>query len=92
MAPTADEELKLRLYGGELSQLGPAERFLKGVVDIPFAFKRMESLLFMSTFQEELSSIKVSFATLEVCMQIKFEGTFGLNSSMGMVMRSIKMG
>lgn len=77
MAPTADEELKLRLYCGEISQLGPAERFLKGVVDIPFAFKRFESLLFMSTFQEEVSSIKASFATLEVCMQIKYFRALG---------------
>lgn len=66
MAPTTDEELKLRLYSGDVSQLGPAERFLKVLVDIPFAFKRMESLLFMSIFEEETSSIMESFATLEV--------------------------
>ncbi|KAL1537898.1 formin-like protein 5 [Salvia divinorum] len=41
MAPTSDEEQKLRLYDGELSMLGPAERFLKVLVDIPFAFKRL---------------------------------------------------
>ncbi|KAE8677285.1 hypothetical protein F3Y22_tig00111540pilonHSYRG00145 [Hibiscus syriacus] len=29
MAPTEEEELKLRLFTGELTQLGPAERFLK---------------------------------------------------------------
>jgi hypothetical protein len=46
--------------------LGPAERFLKVLVDIPYAFKRLESLLFMSFLQEELSSLKESFATLEV--------------------------
>ncbi|XP_061369512.1 formin-like protein 3 [Gastrolobium bilobum] len=66
MAPTAEEELKLRLFTGELSQLGAAERFLKVLVDIPFAFKRLESLMFMFTLQEETSSIKDSFATLEV--------------------------
>lgn len=66
MAPTTDEELKLRLYSGELSQLGPADRFLKALVGIPFAFKRMEALLFMSTLQEEVSIAKESFATLEV--------------------------
>lgn len=66
MAPTSDEELKLRLFCGDISQLGTAERFLKVLVEIPFAFKRMEALLFMSTLQEEVSSIKESFATLEV--------------------------
>ncbi|KAL3624691.1 hypothetical protein CASFOL_031359 [Castilleja foliolosa] len=72
MAPTADEELKLRLYSGDISLLGPAERFLKVIVDIPFAFKRLESLLFVCTFQEEFSSTKESLATLEVaCMELR---------------------
>ncbi|PIM99188.1 Rho GTPase effector BNI1 [Handroanthus impetiginosus] len=72
MAPTADEELKLRLYGGELSQLGPSERFLKVLVDIPFAFKRLESLLFMCTLQEEISTLKESFAVLEAaCTELR---------------------
>ncbi|CAI0460719.1 unnamed protein product, partial [Linum tenue] len=66
MAPTADEELKLRLYAGEISQLGPAERFLKALVEVPFAFKRIESLLFMSCLQEEVTTLKESFVTLEV--------------------------
>ncbi|KAF8410938.1 hypothetical protein HHK36_003475 [Tetracentron sinense] len=72
MAPTAEEELKLRLFSGDLSQLGPAERFLKVLLEIPYAFKRMESLLFMSYLQEEVSSIKESFATLEVaCKELR---------------------
>jgi hypothetical protein len=66
MAPTSDEELKLRLFSGDLSQLGPADRFLKAMVDIPFAFKRMDVLLFMCTFKEELTTTMESFAVLEV--------------------------
>lgn len=66
MAPTSDEELKLRLFSGELSQLGPADRFLKALVDIPFAFKRMEALLFMGTLKEELTATMESLAILEV--------------------------
>ena len=66
MAPTSDEELKLRRFNGELSQLGPADQSLKALVDIPFAFKRMEALLFMSTLKEELNSTMESFETLEV--------------------------
>ncbi|KAL0328057.1 UNVERIFIED_CONTAM: Formin-like protein 5 [Sesamum calycinum] len=65
MAPTTDEELKLRLYTGDLALLGPAERFLKVLVEIPFAFKRLEALLFVSTFQEDFSSLKEALATLE---------------------------
>ncbi|KAM4093247.1 hypothetical protein ACB094_06G100400 [Castanea mollissima] len=66
MAPSTEEELKLRLYSGDISRLGPAEQFLKILVDIPFAFKRLESLLFMSSLREEVSNIKESLATLEV--------------------------
>ncbi|KAK4750632.1 hypothetical protein SAY87_004114 [Trapa incisa] len=72
MAPTTDEELKLRLFHGNLSQLGPADRFLKTLVDIPFAFKRMEALLFMGILQEEVASTKESFQILEIaCKELK---------------------
>ncbi|KAG2239185.1 hypothetical protein Bca52824_090045 [Brassica carinata] len=72
MAPTSEEELKLRLYSGDLHLLGPAERFLKILVDIPFAFKRIESLIFMISLQEEVSGTKESLATLEVaCKKLK---------------------
>ncbi|KAG5546376.1 hypothetical protein RHGRI_018529 [Rhododendron griersonianum] len=72
MAPTSEEELKLRLFSGDLSRLGPADRFLKVLGDIPFAFKRMESLLFMGTFKEEVSMIQDSFTTLEAaCTELR---------------------
>ncbi|GAV90930.1 FH2 domain-containing protein [Cephalotus follicularis] len=72
MAPTQDEELKLRLFNGELSQLGPAERFLKALVNIPFAYKRLEALLFMCTLLEEVTATKESFETLEVaCKELR---------------------
>ncbi|XP_039032451.1 formin-like protein 5 isoform X2 [Hibiscus syriacus] len=66
MAPTSDEERKFKTFSGEMSQLGPAEQFLKQVLDIPFAFKRMEVLLFMCSLNEEVAATKESFETLEV--------------------------
>lgn len=66
MAPTTDEELRLRLFSGDVSQLGPAERFLKTLVEIPSAFKRIEALLFMCTVNEEVTATRESFETLEV--------------------------
>lgn len=66
MGPTQDEELKLRLFNGNITQLGPADRFLKCLIEIPFAFKRLEALLFMGTLQEELTYTKDAFAILEV--------------------------
>ncbi|KDP39038.1 hypothetical protein JCGZ_00795 [Jatropha curcas] len=77
MPPTAGEELKLRLFNGEISQLGPAERFLKVLVDIPFAYKRLEALLFMCTLQEDVNTTKECFETLEVaCKELKSSRLF----------------
>ncbi|XP_062187170.1 formin-like protein 11 [Phragmites australis] len=67
--PSSDEELRLRLYTGELSQLGPAEQFLRAIIDIPYVFQRLDALLFMANLPEEASSLKQSFATLEVACQ-----------------------
>ncbi|ONM24218.1 Formin-like protein 5 [Zea mays] len=70
--PSNEEELRLRLYTGELSQLGPAEQFLKSIIDIPYIFQRLDALLFMSSLPEETSNVKHAFATLEVaCQELK---------------------
>ncbi|KVH95958.1 Actin-binding FH2 [Cynara cardunculus var. scolymus] len=77
MAPSQEEELRLRLYCGDVNQLGPSERFLKNLVEIPFAFKRLEVLLFMSSLHEDYNMAKESFATLEVaCNKLRSSRLF----------------
>ncbi|CAN6230400.1 unnamed protein product [Urochloa humidicola] len=72
MKPTDEEEQKLRLYNGDFSQLGLAEQVMKAVIDIPFAFKRINALLFMSSLQEDASSLGDSFLQLEAaCVELK---------------------
>lgn len=66
MAPTKEEELKLRDFTGDLSKLGSAERFLKAVLDIPFAFKRVDVMLYRANFENEVNYLRKSFQTLEV--------------------------
>lgn len=66
MAPTSQEELKLRLYDEDISKLGPADRFVKTLIEIPFAYQRLEALLFMCSLQNEFGSLKESFKVLEV--------------------------
>lgn len=67
MAPTKDEESKLKEFQDESSfKLGPAEKFLKVVLDIPFAFKRVDAMLYIANFDSELEYLKKSFETLEV--------------------------
>jgi hypothetical protein len=71
MAPTKEEEIKLREYSGDISKLGSAEQFLKTVLDIPFAFKRVEAMLYRANFDTEVKYLRKSFQTLEVCILAK---------------------
>ncbi|OIT34034.1 formin-like protein 1 [Nicotiana attenuata] len=66
MAPTKEEERKLKVFKDELSfKLGPAEKFLKGVLDIPFAFKRVDAMLYICCFDSDVEYLRTSFQTLE---------------------------
>lgn len=73
MPPTQEEELKLRLYQGDLALITPADRFLKILVEVPFVYKRLEALLFMSSLHEESSPLKTAFLTLEVPIYFRFK-------------------
>jgi hypothetical protein len=66
MAPTKEEERKLKDYNGDVSKLGPAERFLKALVNIPLAFERFDAMRYRENFREEVSYIRESYETLEV--------------------------
>lgn len=73
MAPTKEEERKLREFKDESPfKLGPAEKFLKAVLDIPFAFKRVDAMLYIASFDSEVDYLKRSFETLEVNLCVFF--------------------
>ncbi|CAN6168634.1 unnamed protein product [Urochloa humidicola] len=77
MAPTKEEELKLKDYSGDISRLDPAERFLKDVLDVPFAFKRVDALLYRANFDTEVNYLKNSFGTLEAaCADLRSSKLF----------------
>ncbi|XP_073044873.1 formin-like protein 6 [Primulina eburnea] len=65
MAPTKEEEIKLKNYKDEGFKLGSAERFLKSILSIPFAFKRVEAMLYRANFDAEVNYLHKSFQTLE---------------------------
>ncbi|KAA8532154.1 hypothetical protein F0562_006704 [Nyssa sinensis] len=70
MAPTKEEERKLKEFKDESPfKLGPAEKFLKAVLDIPFAFKRVDAMLYIANFDSEVEYLKRSFETLEVACE-----------------------
>lgn len=72
MAPTVDEELRLRLYTGNPAELALAEQFLKALLEIPFAFQRLDVLLFRASLPEDVLNVKESFSILEMaCGELK---------------------
>lgn len=72
MAPTKEEERKLKEYKDDSPvKLGHAEKFLKAMLDIPFAFKRVDAMLYVANFESEVDYLKNSFETLEVMYKAK---------------------
>nr|GMD69171.1 formin-like protein 1 [Ipomoea batatas] len=78
MAPTKEEERKLKECTDDSPfKLGPAEKFLKSVLDIPFAFKRIDAMLYISNFDSEVDYLKKSFETLEAaCEELRSSRMF----------------
>ncbi|XP_058101899.1 formin-like protein 1 [Magnolia sinica] len=78
MAPTIEEELKLKEYKDDSPfKLGPAEKFLKAVVDVPFAFKRVDAMLYIANFDSEVKYLRNSFETLEAaCEELRSSRMF----------------
>jgi hypothetical protein len=67
MAPSREEEIRFKEYREDaVSNLGPIESFLKAVLVIPFAFKRVEAMLYIANFDLEVDYLKASYKTLEV--------------------------
>ncbi|PHT52671.1 Formin-like protein 1 [Capsicum baccatum] len=70
MAPTKEEELKLKEFKDESPfKLGPAEKFVKAVLYIPFAFNRVEAMLYIANFDSEIEYLIKSFETLETACE-----------------------
>ena len=66
MVPTKEEEAKLSGYEGDITELGSAEKFVKAMLNIPFAFQRVEAMLYRETFEDEVIHLRNSFSMLEV--------------------------
>lgn len=66
MAPTADEATKFLEYEGDPSMLGPAERFVLGLLQVPNAFERLDVMHYRASFREDLHHIQDAIYILEV--------------------------
>ncbi|XP_010557746.1 PREDICTED: formin-like protein 1 [Tarenaya hassleriana] len=70
MEPTKEEERKLKEYKDKSPiKLGLAEKFLKAVLEVPFAFKRVEAMLYIANFDSEIEYLKTSFETLKAACE-----------------------
>ncbi|KAL6845974.1 hypothetical protein ACP4OV_023422 [Aristida adscensionis] len=70
LAPSREEEIKLKQCREDaLLKLGPAESLLKELLKIPFAFKRVEALLYITNFDSEVCHLKTCFKTLEAACE-----------------------
>ncbi|KAM7280497.1 hypothetical protein ACFE04_007631 [Oxalis oulophora] len=77
MVPTKEEEGKLCSYKGDIDKLGSAERFLKALLGIPFAFERVEAMLYKETFEDETVHLRNSFSMLEeACKELRSNRLF----------------
>ncbi|KAJ8621200.1 hypothetical protein MRB53_029729 [Persea americana] len=77
MVPTKEEEDKLSNYQGDMDELGSAEKFVKAMLNIPFAFQRIEAMLYRDTFEDEVVHLRKSFAMLEeACKELRSSRLF----------------
>jgi hypothetical protein len=68
VAPSDEEKKKFWNYSGNGLDLGPADRFLQGVLEVPNAFSRLNAMLYRAQYQDELHEIQDAIAILEVSL------------------------
>ncbi|KZV43669.1 formin-like protein 11 [Dorcoceras hygrometricum] len=77
MVPTREEEAKLSNYRGDVLELGSAEKLVKEMLKIPFAFARIEAMLYRETFEDEVFHLIKSFSMLEeACKELRSSRLF----------------
>ncbi|CAL0316568.1 unnamed protein product [Lupinus luteus] len=77
MVPTKEEEGKLLNYKGDINELGSTEKFVRGMLSVPFAFQRVEGMLYKETFEDEVVHLKNSFSMLEeACKELRSSRLF----------------
>ncbi|XP_076924186.1 formin-like protein 11 [Bidens hawaiensis] len=69
MEPTKEEEAKITGYKGDL---GSAEIFIATILTVPYAFQRIQALLYRETFEDEVTHLRTTFLVLEeACKELQ---------------------
>ncbi|KAI9186779.1 hypothetical protein LWI28_020766 [Acer negundo] len=69
MVPTKEEEVNFSSYRRDINELGSAEKFVKAILFIPFAFTLAEVMLFRETVEDEMFHLRNSFSMLEATLK-----------------------
>ncbi|CAH2044798.1 unnamed protein product [Thlaspi arvense] len=71
LAPSIEEQRKLKNYGdgSVIVKLGPAERFLKELLHVPFVYKRVDALLSVTNFHSEIEHLRRSFGVVQAACE-----------------------
>ncbi|MFS7967375.1 putative formin, FH2 domain-containing protein [Helianthus anomalus] len=74
MEPTKEEEAKITSYKGDL---GSAETFIATILRIPYAFQKIQALLYRETFEDEVTRLRTTFSVLEeACKELRSSRLF----------------
>ncbi|KAL8222878.1 hypothetical protein R6Q57_020277 [Mikania cordata] len=74
MEPTKEEETKLT---GRKGDMGSAETFVATILTIPYAFPRIEAMLYRETFEDEVTHLRKTFSVLEeACKELRSSRLF----------------
>lgn len=74
MEPTKEEEAKLIGFKGDL---GSAETFVASILTIPYAYPRIEALLYRETFEDEVTHLRKTFSMIEeACKELRSSRLF----------------
>ncbi|WVZ95651.1 hypothetical protein U9M48_041385 [Paspalum notatum var. saurae] len=78
MVLSNEEELKLKYFKDDsLTRLCPVEAFVKAMLDVPFAFKRVDAMLYIASFYLEINQLRMAYATLEgACQEMRSSRLF----------------
>ena len=66
MTPTEEEITKFQEYRGDPTFLGPADRFILSILEIPSAFERLQAMHYRASYREDLHNIQDTITTLKV--------------------------
>lgn len=78
ISPTDEEASQIIAFDGDPTRLADAESFLYHLLkSVPTAFNRFHAMLFRSTYDSEVSTIKESLQSLEAaCNELRTRGLF----------------